>query len=1149
MRPTPDGLTFSPTDLSNFFECEHRLSLELEVVAKRLVRPGQNELDRELLERRGREHEQRVLQWYQSQDKNVRSPEPDAPGGAAAATLELMRAGVDVIYQGTLAVGQWSGRPDFLVRVEGESRLGGHKYEPADAKLAREAKGRAVLQLCSYADMLQAIQGAAPEQLRLIPGTTPLEELAFPWASLGAFYRRAQKAMVAFAEHDDPQRVPYPEPVEHCDVCPWWKRCDDQRHDDDHSSLIAGATRQQRDHLAEAGAKTLTAVAELASEQRVPGLRAETLARLRDQAGIQLEGRAAGTVLHRRLPVLGEPTGVALLPEPSPGDLFFDLEGDAYFEGEGLEYLFGLLELAVVDDAFGSGEVSPERYRPLWATTRLEEKQAFERTVDAIMKRREEFPGLHVYHFGHRESSALKKLASQHGTRIDELDTLLREEVLIDLHRITRQAVRAAVESYSLKQLEGLGSYGFSRKTPVRDAARAMQHFGWWLETGEVDGSPEELRVTIARYNEEDCRSTRALRDWLLAQKAELIRDGQLKPLPSTKGPAKPPSPKREDERRETARLVAALQAGLPELPANDSNEQAARRLLAHLLDWHRRELNPAYWEYFRARDLPEEERVEDRAVIGELRFVRPEPIPGPRSRSDRYVYEFPNQEHGLKLGDDAHDPRTSRKVGEILEVGSDSIHLRRGRGLEDHPSALMPQPPFDTAELRASLRRLATAVLDQGLAAPGPFSAARDLLLKRVRIAGLASGTPLARDGEDPAEALSRLALGLQGSWLAVQGPPGSGKTTAAGKMIVELIRAGKRVGIAANSHHVIVHLLEHALRAAGTELSIRALHMGTQDKLVSEPKGFVLDKDYEAIAGRLRSRELELVGGTAWAWSRAELSECVDVLVVDEAGQVALANVLSMSQAATNLVLLGDPNQLEQPQKGDHPEGSDVSGLEHVLGEARTMPPDLGLFMPNTWRLHPAICEFTSEVFYDGRLKADGSLGRQRVTGAGPLDGAGLRFIPVEHHGCSNHSPAEVERIAALLQQLFSGSPRFTDRAGVERPLTRDDVLIVAPYNVQVAELKKRLREHAEHIGTVDKFQGQEAPIVIYSMTTSSAEDAPRGMEFLFSLNRLNVATSRARALVAVVASPELALARCRKPRQMQLASAFCAYVERAG
>jgi uncharacterized protein len=217
--------------------------------------------------------------------------------------------------------------------------------------------------------------------------------------------------------------------------------------------------------------------------------------------------------------------------------------------------------------------------------------------------------------------------------------------------------------------------------------------------------------------------------------------------------------------------------------------------------------------------------------------------------------------------------------------------------------------------------------------------------------------------------------------------------------------------------------------------------------------------------------------------------------------------------------------------------------------LGDARTMPESLGLFMPNTWRLHPAICEFTSEVFYDGRLEADASLGRQRVTGAGPLDGAGLRFIPVEHRGCSNHSPAEVERTAELLQQLFSASPRFTDRHGVERALDRDDVLIVAPYNVQVAELKKRLPQHSKHIGTVDKFQGQEAPIVIYSMTTSSAEDAPRGMEFLFSLNRLNVATSRARALVAVVASPELALARCRKPRQMQLANAYCSYLERAG
>jgi uncharacterized protein len=1059
-----------------------------------------------------------------------------------------MRAGVDVIYQGTLQFGTWLGRPDFLWRIEGQSRFGDLKYDPADAKLAREAEGRAVLQLCVYADLLETIQGAPPASLRLIPGALPIAALALPWRHFSSYYRRARQGFLEASTRGE-DAVPYPDPVAHCDICPWWRRCEEKRRADDHPSLIAGCDRQQRERFREADKTTLVAIAELSTDVTIPGMRRETVARIVDQAQIQLEGRRQDKVLHRRLPVFDEPIGLALLPEPSPADLFLDLEGDAYFAGEGLEYLFGLFELELVDEYFGSGVESPERYTPFWATTRDEERHAFEQVVDAITHRREEYPALHVYHFGHRESTALKRLASRHGTRMDEIAALLRDGVLVDLHQITRQGIRAAVESYSLKQLEGLEHYGFDRKTLVRDAARAMQEFGWWLETGEARISPQELRSTIERYNEEDCRSTRALRDWLHVQRELLMRERGAA-LPRKAEPEKKQrSEKRQDELRETADLVAALLAGLPDPTAAHADEQAAKRLLAHLLEWHRRELEPAYWEYFRARDVPEDERIEDRMVIGGLHLLRSEPYGGPRSRSDRYIYKFPSQEHGVRAGKGAEEPPSCQGAGEVIEIGADYVHLKRGRDVTTHPAALMPEGPIDTPQHRASLRRLAKSVLELGFDAPGPFRAARDLLLRRPRISGCAPGEPLADPGEDAKSALSRLALLLEGSVLAVQGPPGSGKTTAGAKTIVDLIRAGRRVGIVANSHHVILNLLRTSLAADDKQDgTIRALHIGTEDNLDGEAVNFELSKEYKKIAARLAARELDLVGGTAWAWAREDMAQSVDVLVVDEAGQMSLANVLAIAQATTNLVLLGDPNQLEQPQKGSHPDGADVSALEHLLDEQPTMPAARGLFLPHTWRLHPKICAFTSEVFYAGKLAADDSLERQQVSGAGALSGSGLRFVSVEHRGRTNYAPEEVERVAALLEELFAGSPHFTDQKGKERGLTREDVLIVAPYNVQVAELKKRLPEHRERIGTVDKFQGKQAPIVVYSMASSSAEDAPRGMAFLFSLNRLNVATSRAQAVVAVVASPALALARCRLPRQMQMANAFCAYLERA-
>ena len=306
-------------------------------------------------------------------------------------------------------------------------------------------------------------------------------------------------------------------------------------------------------------------------------------------------------------------------------------------------------------------------------------------------------------------------------------------------------------------------------------------------------------------------------------------------------------------------------------------------------------------------------------------------------------------------------------------------------------------------------------------------------------------------------------------------------------------------------------------------------------------------LEKDHRRALSRLEAGDVHVVGGTAWAWSREELEGSVDVLVVDEASQMSLANVIAISLAASTLVLFGDPAQLDQPQKGVHPEGADRSALEHLLGDALTLPPERGVFLAETRRLHPDICAFTSAVFYDGRLSPIDGLDEQRILGPGLFDGSGLRFVPVEHTGNTNRSDEEVERIAALIETLLAAGARVREANGNERPLTEKDVLVVAPYNAQVAALQRRL-PCPENVGTVDKFQGQQAPIVIYSMTSSSAEDAPRGMEFLYSLNRLNVATSRAQALVVLVASPSLFSARCRTPRQMRLANALCTYLEHA-
>ncbi|MCY4074735.1 MAG: DEAD/DEAH box helicase, partial [Acidobacteria bacterium] len=284
-----------------------------------------------------------------------------------------------------------------------------------------------------------------------------------------------------------------------------------------------------------------------------------------------------------------------------------------------------------------------------------------------------------------------------------------------------------------------------------------------------------------------------------------------------------------------------------------------------------------------------------------------------------------------------------------------------------------------------------------------------------------------------------------------------------------------------------------------------------------------------------------------TAWLWAREEMADAVDVLVIDEAGQMSLAYTLAVCHAARSLVLLGDPRQLDQPIQGVHPPGADVSALGHLLGESPTVDPSRGVFLDRTWRMHPEVCAFTSEQFYEGRLGTRRELSRQTVQGPGPLAGQGLRYVPVVHAGNSNASAEEAAQVAVLIRDLLDAGAAWVDPDGARHPLTLQDLLVVAPYNAHVAALQAALPDGAR-VGTVDKFQGQEAPIVLYSMATSSAADAPRGMEFLYSLNRLNVATSRARCVAAIVASPALLTPDCRTPEQMRLANPFCRFLELA-
>jgi uncharacterized protein len=909
--------------------------------------------------------------------------------------------------------------------------------------------------------------------------------------------------------------------------------CRARRRADDHLSLVAGMRRDQTRKLVAAGIVTTTALAEAPADRDVDGLVDATYERLHAQAALQVRNREHPPYLYELLEpeppeVDGQPwpkRGFAALPEPSSGDLFFDIESDPYALDGGLEYLFGVVE------------VTPDgpHYHGFWAHDREQERVAFEQVIDFVMARLDAHPDLHVYHYAQYEPSAIKRLMGRHGTREAEVDELLRGKRFVDLFAVVRQGVRIGSESYSLKQVEKL--YMHRDAGEVMDGGGSIVVYERWLD--EPDPAIlEEIRA----YNEDDCTSTVLLRDWLEARRVDA--EARFGPIPRPGLLDGEASEELSEREAMVEALAARLTADVPAAGDARTAEQHARWLLAQLLSWHRREEKPAWWMYFhRLAYLTDEDFTDDRECIGGLELVGPV---GAHKRSTIFCYRFEPQDHKFSVGSTPHDPRTGKPAGEVMEVDDalGRIDLKRGPSLAElpHPRALVPREPVRTDAQKAALVSIAEWVLAHGIDAPGDFRAVRHLLLREPpRIHGDERAAPLVRSGEDGMTAARRCVAGLDESVLAVQGPPGSGKTYTGAHMIVDLLAGGKTVGITAHSHAAIGNLLRAALECCDVAgLEPRAVQRSDEDDHCGDDRVQCAPTNpvFDALVAE---GDVRLMAGTTWLWAREEMRSSVDVLFVDEAGQKSLAEVVAIGGAPQSIVLLGDPQQLAQPSTGSHPEGAEVSALEHLLDGGETMPPELGLFLETTHRMHPTICEFISEVAYDGKLRAEPGLERQSIGGF-----AGLRWEPVEHEGNRSSSPEEAARVAELIDELIGQA--WTDKQGVERALTLADVLVVTPYNAQVAKLRQALPDGAR-IGTVDKFQGQEAPVTIYSMATSTADDVPRGMDFLYDLHRLNVAVSRAEGETVVVCSPALLRVMCRNAEQLRLANALCRFAQTAG
>jgi len=1114
MKFSQNTYLYSPSDLANHISCKHLSQLNKLAAEGILERPVTNNRVLDLLREKGISFEDQFLEELKSEGKQVIEISRDS-ASTEEQVIEAMHSGVDVIYQARLLEdGEWEGWADFLIKVQKESDLGDWSYEVKDTKLASETRAGTILQIGLYSEAVAKIQGGSAEYMHV---KTPESSHKYRVDDYSAYIRLVKRRLKeAISTPEDT----YPDPVAHCDICNWWERCNAQRRSDDHLSFIAGLGTSQTKELRFQGINTLERLAGIPFPVPFVPLKGsvETYNKLREQARVQFQSRTENRPIYELLDLVPE-TGFFKLPEPSLNDIYLDLEGDPMVDPSGLEYLIGW--------------VYQGKYHPIWAENPEEEKEAFESFIDFAFTLKSKDPSLHIYHYAPYEPVAFKRLMGKYATREDEMDSLLRSGAFIDLYGVVRQGVRASVEKYSIKDLEKF--YGYSREMDLRVLSGFKADYEYLLESGMPQEASKEMVQAIQLYNQDDCISTQKLHDWLEVLRRELIEQGNEIPRPELLGGESSEAITAHQERIKP--IMEALLLDIPFAKEERTTEQQAKFILAHMLDWYRREKKSFWWEYFRLKELPDYELLEERGALAYLEFT------GEREGVKKSVvdtYRFPNQETDIRKGSmlKTQDESSGGTV-ENIDFQNRLIKIKKGPSIADmHPSSVFSLDNIKLKSKEEAIISLAEWVAEHSISDGSEEYAAGRYLLLRLdpRITETVPNTP------DKIQFTMDWSLRLNHSYLPIQGPPGTGKSHTASHVILGLVKQGKRIGVTALSHKVISNLLNKIQEVADqNNFDISMIQKKSNDDGSDEiPWRITTDKN--EIFGGLSN--YQVIGGTSFFWCYPELDDSLDYLFVDEAGQLSLIDTLAISGACKNLVLLGDPQQLQQPQKGVHPEGTEVSALSHVLQERQTISDDQGVFLETTWRMHPEICAFGSELFYENKLFPVTGLENQSVFVRELIEGAGLRYLEVKHEGNTNSSAEEVEAITILVRKILAPDSYWIDKAGEQISLTPASIKIISPYNAQVNLLQEAIPDL--EIGTVDKFQGQEAPIIIYSVATSHPQDAPRGMDFLYSLNRFNVAVSRAKAMFIMVSSPAIFEPECKSPAQIKLANPFCRFRE---
>jgi len=1075
---------------------------------------------------------------------SVARPEKD---GDLAQTLELMNQGVPIIYQGGLEHraphSVFKGKPDFLVKqgwllefVDGllTARLqqeipGPSKYIIWDAKYSSHPKPEYALQVAIYIEALDAQGLKAPNARHgLILGNRTM--MSFLEGEIVPATRIARAELEqAIARVSDSSTDSQLENFtwhcagnRDCEICEYPELCEDDRKETQDLLLVAGLGKNLRGKLNAAGIQTLSALAQ-STLSKVPDVTAATFEKMRKQAALQILSEQTAAPEHELL----EDPLIQFLPRPSEGDVFFDMEGFPYFPDGGLEYLFG-------------NWTRDSGFTDFWAIDREQEKQAFIDFMNWVTERIDTYPDAHIYHYASYEKTALLKLSTRHGVMGPEVRRLGDERRLVDLYPIVTKSLRVGEPKYSIKNLER--HYEFERESEVTSASASIDEYAQWRDL--VDGSldqaltseqredlsirAEKLYQALHDYNKEDVVSTMRLYDWLLKMPSATTRFGE---------DVNPQDEDSEENPSASALELLELEAKTARffLPLADwewgkSVEGDIRakvwETLAHSILFYRRE-DVMFWADLQIRMTQDEDAFEkDREALllaGVTELSRDERVNKKGNLVHVVTYEasYPTESiYNPAPGDELiirfpiGAGLQQRNFGKVIKSANGLITFTRDTQDLDHlvyqPDALIKFQRFLAMAKQEELNNLAELITEAwgspSNAAP-QRSSTMDLLFRRQpRLVG--DGKITEPDPTNYLPALISTVEKMDSTVLAVQGPPGSGKTYLASHLIAHLLATGKSVAVGSNSHAAVENVLKVAIEAGVNPAQI---FKAKKTKDTAEYP-WVTASSAGTIGKKVaKSKDALVLGGTAFALCNKEIrTNHFDYLIIDEAAQFSLVDALAVSGTAQNMILFGDPQQLSQVIQATHPGGLENSALGHYMGEHDILPKDMGYFVEVTRRLHSNINAPVSWLSYENKLNSHPDTENHIIQGIAP----GLYKVPINHTGNSTHSPEEVSKVMELVE-------KHINEVGPE------EILIVAPFNAQVNAIRKALDLAGHHqvaVGTVDKFQGQAGLVVIYSFASSSSQDAPRGLGFLLERNRMNVAISRAKSVCYLVYSTNL-------------------------